>query len=182
MLYWPRRSRERASKLLPGGMRNSFRRAIESRCSSLLLATLHSCSGQILRASEVFWPLNRSSVPCSLNDRITAGKIAWFSCYVKTIHQRHLSQYTTPYMAWKWRCYWSRRPNIELSCAAESPARSEPQQRYHLESEDYLRRQLQRFVRSPPHPFAAVLPPDRLLRPLPLLPYDVQPFSVVGTA
>jgi hypothetical protein len=37
--------------------------------------------------------------------------------------------------------------NIELSCAAESPTRSEPQQRHLYESEDHLRRQLQRFVR-----------------------------------
>ena len=36
--------------------------------------------------------------------------------------------------------------NIELSCAAESPTRSEPQQRHPYEKEDYLRRQLQRLV------------------------------------
>jgi len=40
--------------------------------------------------------------------------------------------------------------NIELSCAAESPARSEPQQRHLYEPEDNLRRQLQRFVMYPP--------------------------------
>ena len=39
------------------------------------------------------------------------------------------------------------RHNIELSCAAESPARSEPQQRHPYEKEDHLWRQLQRFVR-----------------------------------
>jgi hypothetical protein len=39
-----------------------------------------------------------------------------------------------------------KQPNIELSCAAESPARSEPQQRHPFEPEDNLRRQLQRFV------------------------------------
>ena len=39
-----------------------------------------------------------------------------------------------------------RRHNIELSCAAESQARSEPQQRHSLETADHLRRQLQRFV------------------------------------
>jgi hypothetical protein len=46
------------------------------------------------------------------------------------------------------------QPNIELSCAAESPARSEPQQRHSYEKEDHLRRQLQRFVGSLriPHP------------------------------
>ena len=36
--------------------------------------------------------------------------------------------------------------NIELSCAAESPTRSEPQQRHAFEPEEHLRRQLQRFV------------------------------------
>src|SRR5271157_1145157 len=40
-------------------------------------------------------------------------------------------------------------PNIELSCAAESPTRSEPLQRHAFEKEDHLRRQLQRFVRQP---------------------------------
>src|SRR5271157_345743 len=39
-----------------------------------------------------------------------------------------------------------KEPNIELSCAAASPARSEPQQRHSGEPEDHLRRQLQRFV------------------------------------
>jgi hypothetical protein len=38
------------------------------------------------------------------------------------------------------------QPNIELSCAAESPARSEPQRRHTFEQEDNFRRQLQRFV------------------------------------
>ena len=36
--------------------------------------------------------------------------------------------------------------NIELSCAAESPTRSEPEQRHPYEREYHLRRQLQRFV------------------------------------
>jgi hypothetical protein len=39
-------------------------------------------------------------------------------------------------------------PNMELSCAAESPARSEPQRRHPCEKEDHLRRQLKRFVMS----------------------------------
>jgi hypothetical protein len=42
------------------------------------------------------------------------------------------------------------RDNIELSCAAASPARSEPQQRHSYEKEDHLRRQLQRFVMTRP--------------------------------
>jgi hypothetical protein len=41
----------------------------------------------------------------------------------------------------------SAKSNIELSCAAESPTRSEPQQRHPCEKEGHLRRQLQRFVR-----------------------------------
>src|SRR5271157_2444188 len=39
-----------------------------------------------------------------------------------------------------------KQPNIELSCAAESPARSEPQRRHLDESKGHLRRQLQRLV------------------------------------
>ena len=35
---------------------------------------------------------------------------------------------------------------MELSCAADSPARSEQQQRHSCEPEEHLRRQLQRFV------------------------------------
>src|SRR5271157_2260902 len=45
------------------------------------------------------------------------------------------------------RCQTLGLPNIELSCAAASPARSEPQRRHSYEKEDHLRRQLQRFVR-----------------------------------
>ena len=41
------------------------------------------------------------------------------------------------------------RSNAEFSCAAESPARSEPQQRHLYEREDHLRRQLQRDVIRP---------------------------------
>ena len=42
------------------------------------------------------------------------------------------------------------RYNIELSCAAESSARSEPQQRHSYEREGHFRRQLQRFVSHHP--------------------------------
>jgi len=43
-----------------------------------------------------------------------------------------------------------QKSNIELSCAADSPARSEPKRRHLYEPEDRLRRQLQRFVMSFP--------------------------------
>ena len=41
------------------------------------------------------------------------------------------------------------RHNIELSCAAESPARSQPRQPASVEPELNLRRQLQRLVMTP---------------------------------
>jgi hypothetical protein len=49
-------------------------------------------------------------------------------------------------------------PKIELSCAAESSARSEPQQRHPYKKEDHLRRQLQRFVIFPSFPYFAIGP------------------------
>ena len=63
---------------------------------------------------------------------------------------------------------WFWLHNIELSCAAESPARSEPQRRHSYEKEDHLRRQLQRFVRSSSYDDARIRLRDSALPQLPL--------------
>jgi hypothetical protein len=145
MLCWPRRSCLSASNWFPRGTRRSLNMRTESRWSSLRLAISRNLSGHDRRAAAVFRPLNRSAVPPSANDLITLQDSM-------LLMLRQFSVTGAMPLVEAERVLWNRilrRPNAEFSCAAESPARSEPRRRHPYESEDRSRRQLQRDVMSP---------------------------------
>ena len=107
-VYCPLRFPCSASKLFPGGTRNSESNTTESNWSSFLRAILHNCIGQARLAALVFRPLKRSSVALSANDRITVAIIAWISCYVNPNRD-------VDFKSSLFRCSYLLRPNKELT-------------------------------------------------------------------